>query len=517
MPMPTNEQSASLLGKDKNSDTTPQDIDRRVVYTLAGSVIVGVIFAYFHEQAYWSTSLCWAGACLAFGVLAGFLFGIPKTLQRDGIGTRTRDNKNAGSRNEADKQFPSDSGDDFGQRVNTNLEDISDWLTKILVGLGLTQIKIIPDKLKGAAEYVAGGLGGQKEKEFALGLIIYFSVVGFLAGYLLTRLILQRAFFYADYGWRLIGRIEKVAERLEQHSKANQIVLTALGDLGTESDNPSAEVPLFQAHAKALEDIRSDLPKDRGLFITLGRVYRRLGQYDKAIEVLTQFIKNKEAAAEDRDEFTADAYYNRACYKSLKAASVQEEPLRTELVSSAIQDLKEALVRAPQLRGAAANDRDFTALHPTADFTMMTTTNLSTTVELASSQNPSVAGQSVIFTATVRASTPGIDVPIGMVTFRDGGTVMGMGKLNASGKATFSTSSLTAGNHSITVSYGANANFAGSTSAPLAQTVTADKGQGQSNRDQHTGDQAIGDEGKKDHGKEQGPDGENPPGKSNTG
>ncbi len=62
-------------------------------------------------------------------------------------------------------------------------------------------------------------------------------------------------------------------------------------------------------------------------------------------------------------------------------------------------------------------------------------------------------------------------VPTGTVTFYDGATAFGTGSLNGSGQVTLSISSLAAGSHSITASYGGNGNFASSTSAALTQTV----------------------------------------------
>ena len=57
------------------------------------------------------------------------------------------------------------------------------------------------------------------------------------------------------------------------------------------------------------------------------------------------------------------------------------------------------------------------------------------------------------------------------MTFLDGATSLGTGTLNASGVATFSTSALSVGTHSITAAYGGDTNDAGSTSAALTQTV----------------------------------------------
>ena len=53
----------------------------------------------------------------------------------------------------------------------------------------------------------------------------------------------------------------------------------------------------------------------------------------------------------------------------------------------------------------------------------------------------------------------------------DGSTAIGTGTLNASDIATFSTSALTTGTHSITAVYGGDSNFFGSTSSPVLQTV----------------------------------------------
>jgi len=92
-----------------------------------------------------------------------------------------------------------------------------------------------------------------------------------------------------------------------------------------------------------------------------------------------------------------------------------------------------------------------------------------TTTALASSSNPSVYGQGVTFTATV---TSAAGTPSGSVTFFDGATPLGPVTLNPTGIATFTTSSLVAGSHSITAVYAPSGNFLGSTSSPLTQTVT---------------------------------------------
>ena len=88
----------------------------------------------------------------------------------------------------------------------------------------------------------------------------------------------------------------------------------------------------------------------------------------------------------------------------------------------------------------------------------------SSTVALASSLNPSTFGASVTLTATVTSGATGT------VTFHDGATSLGTGTIS-SGIATLTTSSLAAGTHSITAQYGGDANYNGSVSTPLSQTV----------------------------------------------
>src|SRR6266436_229334 len=92
-----------------------------------------------------------------------------------------------------------------------------------------------------------------------------------------------------------------------------------------------------------------------------------------------------------------------------------------------------------------------------------------TTTSVASSANPSAAGQSVTFTATV-AVTTGAGTPTGTVTFLDGGGTLGTASLGGSA-ATFTTTQLAVGSHSITAVYNGDPNFLGSTSQPLTQTV----------------------------------------------
>jgi hypothetical protein len=129
-----------------------------------------------------------AGCAWATGALVGFLFGIPRTLSAP-----PDEPALAGGRGPELMQY----------RVNTNLEQISDWLTKILVGVGLAEFYRLPPALRGAADYFANTIGGRAAADlsgFVVALLVYFSIVGLMTGYLGTRVLLAPLFKLVDKG-----------------------------------------------------------------------------------------------------------------------------------------------------------------------------------------------------------------------------------------------------------------------------------------------------------------------------
>ena len=102
-----------------------------------------------------------------------------------------------------------------------------------------------------------------------------------------------------------------------------------------------------------------------------------------------------------------------------------------------------------------------------------TVNNNGTVTAVTSSANPSVFSQSVTFTATVTAPS-GSGTPTGSVTFKNGSTTLGTSSVGANGQATLGISTLAVGAASITATYSGDANFTGSTSGTLTQTVNQD-------------------------------------------
>jgi hypothetical protein len=98
------------------------------------------------------------------------------------------------------------------------------------------------------------------------------------------------------------------------------------------------------------------------------------------------------------------------------------------------------------------------------------TITVPTTTSLKSSRNPSVKGQAVTLTATVTPAFGG--APTGVVTFKDGATILAVGKVYSStDQLPFTTSNLAVGTHSITAIFGGDSGHFSSVSSVIKQVV----------------------------------------------
>ncbi|MCU1308280.1 MAG: conserved repeat domain protein [Acidobacteriaceae bacterium] len=118
--------------------------------------------------------------------------------------------------------------------------------------------------------------------------------------------------------------------------------------------------------------------------------------------------------------------------------------------------------------GDGLPDLAFTASAGTSFSVLLQTTKTLSATTLNSSLNPSNLAQEITFTATVSSQA---GTPTGTVTFRDGPTTLATSSLDVAGIATYATSSLPAGIHSISAVYNGDTIFAHSFSAALRQLV----------------------------------------------
>lgn len=163
---------------DHKKDVT-DDAEQSIIYTLLIGVVLGTIglIGYPISIDKIDTSFIFIGILLAIstfivGFFTGTLFGMPK-------------------RN-------SELNSDYS--LNNSLVEISDWLTKIIVGLGLVNLKQIPIYLKNLGLYISESSNSnvQSFKVFSICVVIYFSVFGLYIGYNYMRLVLSQKYKEAD-------------------------------------------------------------------------------------------------------------------------------------------------------------------------------------------------------------------------------------------------------------------------------------------------------------------------------
>lgn len=207
--------------------------------TIPAGIFASVLYAFQSENlaqcaSVFAVALIVGIAALISGTLLGFLFGIPRALQQS-IAEETPEA-------EQDRKEIEGKPEKIAYRVNTNLEQISDWLTKILIGVGLTQIYAIPSALEKYSKFASVGLGDfPNSGMFSVGLLFYFLVCGFLIGYLWTRLHLAGAFRQADIT-AIGGKLARVESKMSQFEEQSEKDAKALS-IAQRQLNPEPDIP----------------------------------------------------------------------------------------------------------------------------------------------------------------------------------------------------------------------------------------------------------------------------------
>ena len=185
-------------------------------FFLAGSVVLmgiaigagGAQPSFTSTLLIWSVSLAVAIASTMVGALLGFLFGIPRSLQQ-----QTSNPPTAGDAGQQQDGKPKLAGLQ-AFRNNTSLEEISDWLTKIIIGIGLVQFQTFVAYLYKAALLAAAFVAAQEinagaddqllnykpgyASPFFFALILSSLIAGCLFVYLETRTRLTLLFVSAE-------------------------------------------------------------------------------------------------------------------------------------------------------------------------------------------------------------------------------------------------------------------------------------------------------------------------------
>jgi tetratricopeptide (TPR) repeat protein len=233
-------------------------------------------------------ALLWAAGLLSLGWLVGFLFGIPKVLQGDTTLAQAQINPPppTGAPAANPQELPNGAASSAIRRsqylVNTNLEQISDWLTKIIVGLGLINLKQVPELVMRLSNFMAPVMGADSNV-FAAAVFLYFSVIGFLGGYITTRLWLAGAFYRAD---SMIG-LQNISE--EQRSA----VMRESPDLENPKLSPAADAAAKQIVGQSLDQLstREDITIWARAQLSQANYESAVAGYAKAVALSPDDIK----------------------------------------------------------------------------------------------------------------------------------------------------------------------------------------------------------------------------------
>ena len=163
-----------------------------------------------------------AGAAFVGGGFLGFLFGIPRLLATEGTSSAPPASEGAAS-SQSDRRRQA-------YLANTNLEQISDWLTKILVGVGLVQLGKITSGTRTLVDFLSPALGNDvSSPSFALAVLFLYTVSGFLIVYLMTRVYLGRVFAQADDLMQYVDdKIDEVKEAQRAQEERDVAALAGL-------------------------------------------------------------------------------------------------------------------------------------------------------------------------------------------------------------------------------------------------------------------------------------------------
>ena len=168
---------------------------RNILLSIVGLGFVGIV-AFTLGEVVFSTLFLISGGSFLSSSIIGFLFANPRSTQG-----KNR-NSQVGKKDDQTGEIDSNSRN---QRLetNTNLQEISDWLTKMIVGIGLTQLYRVPNLLGTLSTFLSKGFSQDPTMtstmpSFVASLIVFSGSCGFLSGYLMTRLFLASAFALAD-------------------------------------------------------------------------------------------------------------------------------------------------------------------------------------------------------------------------------------------------------------------------------------------------------------------------------
>ncbi|ESU28708.1 hypothetical protein FLJC2902T_12990 [Flavobacterium limnosediminis JC2902] len=205
-----------FFGDMSSRQENPNGLYKGIIVTiLTITIIISIMLSFITKNSIAGiiTFIMVAGACFACGGAIGFLFGLPKS--------NGKSNNVSNGKNETDIHH-----NDFED--NTNLQEVSDWLTKIIVGLSLIKINTIFSWLENAATnfsnpYKESCIEGYNFDFYAFAysvIILYFLIGGGLL-YLWARTNLSVIFSLMSKQKKLISEKKDLVKTIQELKNEN--------------------------------------------------------------------------------------------------------------------------------------------------------------------------------------------------------------------------------------------------------------------------------------------------------
>jgi hypothetical protein len=353
------------------------------IYAMATLAAVGCLLILLYSSRFWASGqflrilgvgMLAGGAALLTGFLLGFIFAIPRVGDQKGK-TKAVPPEGIHAENSGEQQD--------SVPFNANLVEISDWLTKIIVGVGLVELHSIPNALGKLSYYLAPGLlpapcsGGASCTEplvtgqaVGLAILIFYFTLGFLLGCVWTMISFKRILEAPKGQIELLEEktvlLEEKTGNLQRFQRAAVNVLNPRAAAVLSAEASISADQLDKAMASINEALKSD-PENGLALTTKARILKRQATQpgqpgrDKLLKEALTYIDKAINLQPDKGE----PIYNKACYQALLDA----KGLKGEI----LKNLESAFRLNPALRQTAKEDSDLSSMRQDIDFINLTT------------------------------------------------------------------------------------------------------------------------------------------------
>lgn len=192
-------------------------------------------------------------ATVSVGGLLGFLFGIPRT-------TRPRVSETSAT-NDGRREATT-----TPYEPSNNLEQVADWLTKILVGVGLVELGTLGNALAKVGDQVAKAVTPTPTGTAVVTevVVVAFAVIGFLASFLWTRIYYGGIQARADsdiVNW-VASKLEDQETRIDRADKVAQKLASGKLVPGAAAPQTPSTVAITAEIAAPTGEMEAAMPSD---------------------------------------------------------------------------------------------------------------------------------------------------------------------------------------------------------------------------------------------------------------